>query len=141
MEHVINRVLKAFELTADFYSFIPEAGLALAILGAPSNRIGEQAWCIVGARESYLAALKSGSWKGFSCSLQDCFDKRLILNKLEQTALDLIELVRTSTAEELNIGLLLALLEHEVQHHGQLIRYAYANRLGFPNSWSARYSV
>ncbi|MBT9156904.1 MAG: hypothetical protein DDT37_01895 [Firmicutes bacterium] len=56
LEHVINRVLKAFELTADFYSFIPEAGLALAILGAPANKIGEQAWCIVGARESYLAA-------------------------------------------------------------------------------------
>ncbi|MDP3487179.1 MAG: hypothetical protein Q8S19_04510 [Bacillota bacterium] len=141
MEQVINRVLKALELTADFYSFIPEAGLALAIPGAPSNKIGQQAWCIVGARESYLTALKNGSWNGFSCSLQDCFDKRLILNKLEQTAIDLTEFVRSSSVKELNINLLVDLLEHEVQHHGQLIRYAYANRLGFPNSWSERYTV
>ena len=33
------------------------------------------------------------------------------------------------------------LLEHEVQHHGQLIRYVYGNRLSFPGSWKRRYTV
>ena len=33
------------------------------------------------------------------------------------------------------------LLEHEIQHHGQLIRYVYGNRLSFPSSWSQRYTV
>lgn len=141
MEQIINRVRKAFALTADFYSFITEASLSLAIPNAPSNKIGEQAWCIVGARESYLAALKNGAWSGFTCSLLDCSDRSLILNKLEQTATQLEEIVRSSAVKELNIDLLLDLLEHEVQHHGQLIRYAYANRLSFPHSWEDRYTV
>ena len=34
-----------------------------------------------------------------------------------------------------------ALLEHEVQHHGQLIRFVYGNKLSFPESWNKRYTV
>ncbi len=33
------------------------------------------------------------------------------------------------------------LLEHEVQHHGQLIRFVYGNKLTFPPSWHKRYTV
>jgi hypothetical protein len=33
------------------------------------------------------------------------------------------------------------LLEHEIQHHGQLIRFVYGNRLSFPESWNQRYTV
>jgi hypothetical protein len=33
------------------------------------------------------------------------------------------------------------LLEHELQHHGQLIRYVYGNKLEFPESWKKRYTV
>lgn len=33
------------------------------------------------------------------------------------------------------------LLEHEIQHHGQLIRYVYGNGLSFPGSWNKRYTV
>jgi hypothetical protein len=33
------------------------------------------------------------------------------------------------------------LLEHEIQHHGQLIRYVYGNKLSFPSSWNKRYTV
>ena len=32
-------------------------------------------------------------------------------------------------------------LEHEVQHHGQLIRFVYGNALTFPESWHDRYTV
>ncbi|MBK8233243.1 MAG: hypothetical protein IPK72_22375 [Candidatus Eisenbacteria bacterium] len=37
--------------------------------------------------------------------------------------------------------LALDLLEHEVQHHGQLIRFVYGNGLTFPESWKVRYTV
>jgi hypothetical protein len=35
----------------------------------------------------------------------------------------------------------LDLLEHEAQHHGQLIRYLYALKLAIPDSWKARYAL
>ena len=37
--------------------------------------------------------------------------------------------------------LLVALLEHEAQHQGQLIRYGYARGERFPDSWAARWSL
>jgi hypothetical protein len=35
----------------------------------------------------------------------------------------------------------LDLLEHEIQHHGQLIRFGYSNSLAFPPSWNSRHTV
>lgn len=35
----------------------------------------------------------------------------------------------------------LDLLEHEIQHHGQLIRYFYALGLEFPKEFSDRYAL
>jgi len=137
---VTDRIIRAFGLTYDFYSLISDDGLSLRIPHAPSNTIGEQAWCIIGGRESYLKALKAGAWQGFSCGLEDCLAKHKILVKLNETALALTEL-QINSRHTLDTDFLLQLLEHEVQHHGQLIRYAYANRLGFPESWIKRYTV
>lgn len=39
------------------------------------------------------------------------------------------------------IELAFDLLEHEVQHHGQLIRFIYGNALTFPDSWNQHYTV
>lgn len=141
MEKIINRVLNAMELSFDFYTHISEDALTLKIPNAPSNTIGEQAWCIIGARESYLKALKRGCWDGFSCSLNDCTDKKLVVTKLEETAANLRVLCEETDFSNLGTDLIIDLLEHEVQHHGQLIRYSYANRLGFPKSWNTRYTV
>jgi uncharacterized damage-inducible protein DinB len=33
------------------------------------------------------------------------------------------------------------LLEHEVQHHGQLIRYLYGLGIERPESWKQRYAL
>jgi len=141
LELVINRVLKAMELTYDFYNFIPEHSLTMDIPNAPSNSIFQQVWCIVGARESYLKALEKGSWDGFSCSLQGSPDKGVVLDKLEESALNLKNFFTGTGSELINWNLVIDLLEHEIQHHGQLIRYSYANKLGFPNSWIKRYTV
>lgn len=141
MELIGERVIRAFELTNDFFGLLAQQNLTLRIPNVPSNSLGAQAWCILGARESYLRALRAGAWQGFSCSLQDYLAKELILSKLNETTLALGELVRDTRVEALNLELLLDLLEHEVQHHGQLVRFTYANRLGFPASWNKRYTV
>jgi hypothetical protein len=39
------------------------------------------------------------------------------------------------------VDLAFDLLEHELQHHGQLIRFVYGNGLTFPESWNKRYTV
>lgn len=141
MDILKERVFQAFRLTYDFYSSIDERCLPMTISGAPSNTIGEQAYCIIGARESYLKALKIGEWSGFDCSLIDSTNKSLIVSKLEETLTNLERFFQENRTGEINTNLLIDLLEHEVQHHGQLIRYAYANKIDFPGSWNRRYTV
>ncbi len=135
---IIMRVFKALELTNDFYHFIQEEHLSLKIPNLPSNSIGEQVWCIIGARESYINALIKGEWDGFSCSLTDVKSKSLVIDKLQETYQKLNAVLE---ADIKDINILIDLLEHEVQHHGQLIRYAYANGIVFPVSWKNRYTV
>ncbi|WNF38144.1 hypothetical protein RJD24_06870 [Bacillaceae bacterium IKA-2] len=141
MHTISERVLAALNLTVDFYNHIYKSSLSLSISNVPSNTIGEQAYCILGARESYLKALKNGAWDGFSCSLNEPYDKSLVVNKLEETTNNIQSFLLETSIEDINLNLLIDLLEHEVQHHGQLIRYSYANKLGFPKSWNVRYTV
>jgi hypothetical protein len=141
MDLLIQRVLQALSLTDDFYNHINDGSLRLQISDVPSNTIGEQAYCIIGARESYLKALKIGQWHGFDCSLVDSNNKTLIISKLVETHTNIERFLQDISIGEINSNLLFDLLEHEVQHHGQLIRYAYANKIKFPKSWNIRYTV
>ena len=141
----MNQQLKAnldrsFQLTHDLAVHLDEKSLGLDLPSLPSNRIAGQLWCIVGARESYTKAIEAGGWKGFSCSLTTPRVKQSVLAALEMTHQHLrdIDLKGMTAAQE---ALAFELLEHEVQHHGQLIRFVYANRLTFPDSWSKRYTV
>ncbi|MEB1808886.1 MAG: hypothetical protein LPK26_16630 [Bacillaceae bacterium] len=141
MDLLKQRVLQAMNLTDDFYNHINDGCITLRILDVPSNTIGEQAYCIIGARESYLKSLKIGHWVGFDCSLNDSKDKTLINSILEETHANIERFLRETSIDQMNTSLLFDLLEHEVQHHGQLIRYAYANKIDFPKSWNIRYTV
>lgn len=141
MDLLKNRVSRAMELTNDFYDYIAEGSLLLTIPDVPSNNIGQQAWCIVGARESYLKALEQGMWAGFSCSLDNPSDRELVLNSLAKSAYGVQVFLDSVNPDSFSWNLVIDLLEHEVQHHGQLIRFAYANKLGFPESWTKRYTV
>lgn len=141
----MNRTLKArlersFELTRDLVMHLDEKALGLDLQGLPSNRIAGQVWCMVGARESYLKAINAGSWRGFSCSLASPRVKESVLAALEVTheSLRAIDFADLSDAQ---IDFAFNLLEHEVQHHGQLMRFVYANGLTFPDSWNRRYTV
>ena len=135
-----TRLDRSFQLTHDLVVHLEEAALNLDLPNLPSNRIAGQLWCIVGARESYTRAIEAGGWRGFSCSLKTPKVKQSVLEALEATHQRLNEL-DFSGLSEAQLELAFALLEHEVQHHGQLIRFVYGNGLTFPASWNKRYTV
>ena len=135
-----GNLLRAFQLTADIVTHLDESNLTLELPELPSNQISGQLWCVVGARESYLRAIEAGEWKGFSCSLKTPHIKESVLTALQGSNHQLLEL-GFENLSEIQMKLAFDLLEHEVQHHGQLIRYIYGNRLSFPESWHRRYTV
>jgi hypothetical protein len=145
MEINVNQQIKAklnraFKLTYDLVLHLDETSLNLDLPNLPSNRIAGQLWCIVGARESYTKAIEMGEWKGFSCSLATPKIKKSVLVTLEETDKKLNE-INFMGLTDVQIDLAFNLLEHEIQHHGQLIRFVYANGLTFPESWHKRYTV
>ncbi|HRE27517.1 MAG TPA: hypothetical protein PK954_12850 [Anaerolineales bacterium] len=134
------RLQRAFALTADLVGHLDEVSLSADLPNLPSNRISGQLWCIVGARESYCAAIESGEWQGFACSLKTPDEKGAVLAALRASA-ERLAAIDFATLSDRQLELGFDLLEHEIQHHGQLIRYVYGNRLSFPSSWSQRYTV
>ena len=141
MTHELKAHLdRAFELTQDLVAHLNESALDLDLPELPSNRVAGQMWCVVGARESYAKAIEAGTWSGFSCTLETPRNKQSVLAALGTTRSRLAR-VDFLNLNDAQIDLALALLEHEVQHHGQLIRFVYANGLTFPGSWNKRYAV
>ncbi len=138
--HLKAKLERSFQLTHDLVTHLEEKSLILDLPNLPSNQISGQLWCIIGARESYIKALEVGGWQGFSCSLKTPQLKASVLAVLESTQLKLSEIDFTNFTD-VQVDLAFALLEHEVQHHGQLIRFVYGNKLTFPESWHKRYTV
>lgn len=141
----MNSILKqkldrAFELTHDLYESLDDSVLDATISNLPSNSLRSQAWCIIGARESYTKAIKAGSWQGFTCSIEKAASKDAILSAL-RACVDALDTIDFDALNKDQINTAFDLLEHEIQHHGQLIRYMYANKFNFPKSWNERYTV
>lgn len=133
---------RSFGLYRDLAESLDSRALKSHLVDVRSNTIGEQLWCVVGARESYARAVLAGSWSGFTCSLDDPADPSRVaesLSRSEGAVLHALEAIETYTASQSR--LILDLLEHEAAHHGQLIRYLYALRLAIPPSWKARYAL
>jgi hypothetical protein len=133
---------RSFGLYRDLVASLDSDTLRSHLGPIPSNTIGQQLWCVVGARESYARAIVAGSWSGFSCSLDDVADPAKVaasLKRSESVVLDALKAVETYTAAQ--SSLILDLLEHEAAHQGQLIRYLYGLRLAIPPSWKARYAL
>ncbi|HSL27760.1 MAG TPA: hypothetical protein VK900_01065 [Anaerolineales bacterium] len=131
---------RSFSLTHDLVAHLDETCLNLDLPNLPSNQIAGQLWCIVGARESYTKAIETGGWKGFSCSLTTPRVKPSVLAALETTQRQMNE-IEFAELTDVQVELAFDLLEHEIQHHGQLIRFVYGNGLTFPRSWNKRYTV
>ncbi|WP_346024882.1 hypothetical protein [Alkalibacterium indicireducens] len=141
MIQLTERLETAFNLTEDLASSLSGEELTMRLRDIPSNTIDEQMWCIVGARESYLEAIIQNKWSGFSCSLTDVTSPSRVLESLTASSVDCLSYLQKNELNSIQTDLLFSLLEHEVQHHGQLIRYVYGNRLSFPKSWKNRYNV
>jgi hypothetical protein len=138
---LIDHLKRAFALTSDLIQHLPEEALGQKLRDLPSNTIGQQLWCMIGARESYLKAVVKNEWSGFGCSLSDTRSKTEVLDCLKNSETDWFAYLDAHALNENQTAFLMDLLEHELQHHGQLIRYVYGNRLSFPVSWHDRYTV
>ena len=141
MKILIKRLEKAFNLTSDLINGASDEALKLRLKTLRSNTIGEQIWCVIGARESYLKAMVNNGWSGFGCSLKDASSKSEVLQCLQSSADRCLTFLELQQLNETQAELAFTLLEHEILHHGQLIRYFYGNDLAFPKSWNERYTV
>lgn len=136
-----NRLALANTLYLDLLSHIPEKHLASKLGDLPSNTIGQQLWCVIGARNSYINAARASAWQGFECPLdyKNTANAAAVKAALESTAAKVKAYFAEKDLSEQGMKFLLDLLEHEVQHHGQLARYLYGLKLGVPQSWKDRY--
>jgi hypothetical protein len=141
-----ERLTAVLDLTNGLAEMLSDETLGFRNANGRSNTIGGQFWCLVGARESYARAFEHGGWKGFSCSLtaQGVREPDTVRKALADSR-DLVQLkvaeLADADADDARIHLLFDLEQHEVQHHGQLIRYFYANALPFPKAFAARYNL
>ncbi len=137
-----ERLQKAFYLYDELAEHLDESALKLKLSNLPSNTIGQQLWCVVGARESYINGIVKGSWAGFSCSLKVTDKKKEVSEALKNSAQ--FALKTLSHLQEMTMAqqtMAIELLEHEIQHQGQLIRYLYGMKLGVPEGLKQRYHL
>lgn len=139
---VLGHLDRSFAAWDDLVRALPDEALRYS-LSVPSNTIGEQAWCVVGARESYTRAIAAGAWQGFACSLgaNDLAKGSDVLEGMRRSARAFRDATEGIEWTDARVQLLLDLLEHENQHQGQLIRYCYAHRIDFPDSWKQRWAL
>ncbi len=139
---LLDRIEESFNLTFDLIENLSNDLLEKKIPKIRSNTIGEQFWCIIGARQSYIKAIEHKKWIGFSCDLEKPITVEKLSIKLTETLQKLKEKTLNFdlfTQDQINI--LFDLLTHEIQHHGQLIRFFYALNIDFPKTWNKKYTV
>ena len=141
-----ERLSRVLDLTNALADEVSAETLKLHNANGRSNTIGQQFWCVVGARESYARAFEHGSWRGFSCSLtaQGVHEPQAVRKALvdsRELVQSKLESLAEASTDDARVNVLFDLEQHEVQHHGQLIRYFYANALPFPQGFAARYNL
>lgn len=123
---------------------IPESALAERLPGIRSNTMGQQLWCVIGARESYGRAIEAGEWNGFSCSVkrEQCSSRVDLATSLAASGKRLLEVVSARDSfTDVQHQFIVDALEHEAAHQGQLIRYLYALNLPIPDLWKSRFAL
>ncbi len=139
-----RRFDRANSLYIDLVDALSPHQLGSRLADLPSDTIGHQLWCVLGARESYPRAAKAGEWQGFTSPVtaDQLTDAAALRSAFVQTASDVGEWVAGLDADdEGSFTYALALLEHEAQHHGQLIRYLYGLGIPRPSSWQRQYAL
>lgn len=143
LEQLRKRFGRSQGLYFDFVTSLEESYLVRNLCDLPSNSIGQQLWCVIGARTSYIKATSANEWQGFECHLawEKTTSKDEVLKQLQNSYENIREYLDSLDGlEEVKENFLLDLLEHEVQHHGQLARYIYGHKLQMPTSWKERYN-
>jgi hypothetical protein len=137
-----SRFERANLLYLDLLDALSPEQLGSRLPGLPSNTIAGQLWCVLGARESYPRAARAGSWQGFGGPLDEAemTDAPTVRAVFEQTAADVGDWLAELHTDD-HVRYALALLEHETQHHGQLIRYLYGLGIPRPESWQRQYAL
>lgn len=113
-------------------------------LPVPSNVMGAQRWCVIGARESWARAIEKGAWVGFSCSVTspaDVVKPEVMGQALARSAAAVREASKTAPNNEGRTDLKLRLLVHESQHQGQILRYLLGLKIQVPPSWKKRFAL
>jgi hypothetical protein len=113
-------------------------------LPVPSNPIGMQLWCVIGARETWARALEKGTWGPFACSIgsfEETQQPRLVADALARSGRMFREAARANPADETRTDFKLALLEHESQHLGQILRYLLGLGIDPPPGWKKRFAL
>ena len=139
-----ERLEDSFGLYDELVAELPEVRSRRGSPGLPSNAIGEQLWCVVGARESFGRAIEAGEWSGSSCSVSaaETREHGAMRAGLSRSAADVLAAISAlHPSDDARCRLALRLLEHETSHHGQLIRYLYGLRLPIPAGWKERYAL
>jgi hypothetical protein len=144
MQHLIDARLDAvFALYDELIASLDGAQLRRS-LPVPSNPIGMQLWCVVGARETWARAMETGTWGPFKCSIgsfQDTQKPGLVANALATSGSAFREAARANAEDEKRTDFKLALLEHESQHLGQILRYLLGLGIDPPPGWKERFAL
>lgn len=141
---LIRRFDRANTLYADLVAALSREQLSSRLGDLPSSPIGQQLWCVLGARESYPRAARAGAWQGFTSPVsgEQLFDPAALGAAFSATKGDVAAwLGELDDGDEDAYTYALALLEHETQHHGQLIRYLYGLGIPRPESWQRQYAL
>ncbi len=113
-------------------------------LPVPSNVLGAQLWCVIGARESWARAVEAGAWAGFSCSIThagDMVNPEVMRQALLSSATAVRTACQAAPQDEARTDLKLRLLIHESQHQGQLLRYLLGLKMEVPSGWKERFAL
>lgn len=133
---------RSFALYRDLMESLDDSTLDSNLPQLPSNTVGLQLWCVVGARESFSKAIEANEWSGFSCSLESPTHKTSVVQALGRSADAVTSVLKTiESYSDTQNRMIIDLLEHEAAHHGQLIRYLYGLKLTIPDSWKSKYAL
>ena len=141
---VRRRLTRANTLYVDLAGTLTSEQLGSRLADLPSDTLGHQLWCVLGARESFPRAARAGRWQGFTSPVSgdELTDPHALRAAFESTAGDVDAWVAEIDADdEQSFAYALALLEHETQHHGQLIRYLFGLDIPRPQTWQEQYAL
>ena len=145
MNHLLQRRFeRSNTLYLDLLDTVPPEHLGSHLRDLPSDTVGHQLWCVLGARESYPRAARAGEWQGFTSPVtaEESTDAAALRAAFSRTAAEVDAWVASIDAgDEDSLRYALALLEHETQHHGQLIRYLYGLGIDRPHTWQQQYAL